>query len=500
MMSSRDTGVGYDAPRHTPAGVGLEEMRPPLLSHDVRLLREITHRRLAFSLLRRMIRVLTLHVLDATLVAAALVATLHAAGSVEAGMPYLPAVVVTFLLCLNAVSAYNPGDARRDRRRLLSGVVLAVLMLTGLAAFPPHLPLSPLLLAALALTALLALATGRKVADWAVRQVYARGIGLRRAVVVGSLEEVGVTLRKLRRQGSPDQYVVGHLTPQDQEDPASLGTIAALDRVLDEMEVAEVLVAAKLSAARMAELAAVCFERGAAVFVVPSAATDTDFFSEAVRMGDCPLLRLHPARLEMPKLLVKRAVDLVLSVVALVLLAPFITLVAVAIKLDSPGPVFFRHDRIGLGGARFRMWKFRSMAVDAEAQREAVQHLDISGGSGPFKAPNDPRVTRVGRLLRRTSMDELPQLLNVIRGEMSLVGPRPVPPCDVARFKPWHFARLSVVPGITGPWQVNGRNLITDFETIVQMEREYIAGWSLLLDARIILKTFGVVARGEGAY
>jgi exopolysaccharide biosynthesis polyprenyl glycosylphosphotransferase len=318
--------------------------------------------------------------------------------------------------------------------------------------------------------------------------------------VVGSLEEVGEGLRALRREGSPDQYVVGHLTPPGNSDPASLGTLAELARVLEETEVEEVVVASRLAPGRLRDLVTVCFERGAAVYVFPTALREADFFTETVRMGSCVLLRLHPARLEMPSLLVKRAVDLVLSITAIVVLLPLIGLVALAIKVDTPGPVFFRQERVGLGGRHFRMWKFRSMTADAERRLAEIEHLDIYGGNGPFKALNDPRITVVGRILRRTSLDELPQLLNVIRGDMSLVGPRPLPPSDVARFKPWHFDRLSVVPGLTGPWQVNGRNLITDFETIFRMEREYIAQWSLLLDLKIMFRTVGVVIRGEGAY
>jgi lipopolysaccharide/colanic/teichoic acid biosynthesis glycosyltransferase len=161
--------------------------------------------------------------------------------------------------------------------------------------------------------------------------------------------------------------------------------------------------------------------------------------------------------------------------------------------------VFVLQQRVGLGGRRFTMWKFRSMTVDAEARELELAHLNIYG-NGTFKLRDDPRVTRVGKFLRRTSLDELPQLFNVLMGDMSIVGPRPALVNDINRYEPHHFERLSVVPGITGPWQVNGRNLITDFETIVKMERDYISSWSLVLDAKIMLRTIGVVVRGDGAY
>jgi exopolysaccharide biosynthesis polyprenyl glycosylphosphotransferase len=196
----------------------------------------------------------------------------------------------------------------------------------------------------------------------------------------------------------------------------------------------------------------------------------------------------------------KRTFDVVGALLALIVAAPLMLLIALVVKLDSPGPVFFRQQRVGLGGRRFTMWKFRSMTVDAEKQLGELAHLNIYGSQAAFKLANDPRVTTVGRVLRRTSLDELPQLFNVVRGDMSLVGPRPVPPTDVDRYEPHHYERLSVVPGITGPWQVNGRNLLTDFDAILQMERSYISEWSLLLDAKIMLRTIAVVLRGGGAY
>jgi lipopolysaccharide/colanic/teichoic acid biosynthesis glycosyltransferase len=146
------------------------------------------------------------------------------------------------------------------------------------------------------------------------------------------------------------------------------------------------------------------------------------------------------------------------------------------------------------------MWKFRSMRLDADRAVERLAHLNEHGAAPIFKLRRDPRVTRVGRVLRRTSLDELPQLINVVRGEMSLVGPRPPLPSEVARYAPHHHDRLSVIPGITGPWQVSGRNLVTDFEHVVRLERDYIMSWSLLADVRILARTVGAVVRGTGAY
>lgn len=466
---------------------------------DVRLRREIAHRRLAISLLRQFLRVVTLHLLDMVLVAVAFVAVARAWGAGDAARLYLPVVVASFLLSLNAFSTYAPGEARRDRRRLASGAGLAVLLLGCLATFPPAIPFTAPLLASVGVASFVGLALGRKAIDLLVRQAYVRGFGLRKALVIGGLDEVGAALRGVRDPRTVDQYVVGHLTTPERPDPASLGVVSDLERVLDETELQEVLVATTLPPEELRSVARACFERGVKVYVIPSVVGGEEFYAEATRMGDCPMVHLHPARLELPSLLVKRFADVVLAGVAIVLVSPLLLLISLAIKAESEGPVFFRQQRVGLGGRHFTMWKFRSMAVNAEARERELAHLNIYG-NGTFKLRNDPRVTRVGKLLRRTSLDELPQLFNVLAGDMSIVGPRPALVNDIARYEPHHFERLSVVPGITGPWQVNGRNLITDFETIVRMERDYIASWSLLLDAKIMIRTIGVVVRGDGAY
>jgi exopolysaccharide biosynthesis polyprenyl glycosylphosphotransferase len=471
-----------------------------MVSYDVRLRRDLTHRRHAISLVRRCMRVASLHAIDAAVLAGVALLLAGEAGGHPSLRPYVPSVVAIFLLSLNAMSAYDPGHARRDRHRLFTGTLLAMMILGCLATFPPLLPLTVKLLVSLGALAFVALAIGRKAADLAVRQAYRRGIGLRRAILVGGLDEVSWTLRELRDDRDIDQYVVGHVSPGELADPAALGSLAQLPALVEAYDVQEVLVAATLPPEEMEALAELCFERGVSVFVVPPSLTSERCWAEPMQAGRCTVLRLHPARLELPALLIKRWVDVLLAGIGLVVLSPVIALIAVAIKLDSPGPVFYRANRVGLGGAMFRMWKFRSMCADADEREKDLAHLNIYAGRGTFKIKDDPRVTRVGRLLRRTSLDELPQLINVLVGDMSVVGPRPALVNDIDRYLPHHFERLSVVPGITGPWQVGGRNLITDFEQVLQMERDYITRWSLLMDAKIMLRTVKVVLQGDGAY
>jgi lipopolysaccharide/colanic/teichoic acid biosynthesis glycosyltransferase len=198
----------------------------------------------------------------------------------------------------------------------------------------------------------------------------------------------------------------------------------------------------------------------------------------------------------------KRCFDLAVAVPLLIAVSPLIALAAVWIKLDSPGPVLFRQERVGTGRRRFRLLKLRSMTVDAELRRAEVAALSLHGNgihNGIFKARNDPRVTRVGAFLRRWSIDELPQLWNVVRGEMSMVGPRPLPFLEDGRIGPEHAARYAVRPGITGRWQVNGRSEIP-VDGMLELDCAYVDEWTLGEDVKLILRTALVVARGRGAY
>jgi exopolysaccharide biosynthesis polyprenyl glycosylphosphotransferase len=229
-----------------------------------------------------------------------------------------------------------------------------------------------------------------------------------------------------------------------------------------------------------------------------------DFFESRLvhayldELHNTPVLTLRTDAPPPVSIAVKRLVDVAGSAVALILLSPLLALIAVAIKMDSHGPVLFIQDRVGLRRKMFSMLKFRTMAVDAERrQAELEDHNEVNGGA--FKIKNDPRTTRVGRLLRKLSLDELPQFWNVFRGDMSLVGPRPLPLRDVERFdSDWQKRRFSVKPGLTCLWQINGRHEI-DFEHWMEMDLQYIDNWSLSLDFDILFKTLPAVLRGTGA-
>ena len=211
-----------------------------------------------------------------------------------------------------------------------------------------------------------------------------------------------------------------------------------------------------------------------------------------------PLVHVPRPQLTLGGRTAKRAMDVVLAGATLALLSPLLLLVALFVKIDSAGPVFFRQPRTGRGGGTFSIVKFRTMRTSAESERAAL--LSRSETDGPnFKMRKDPRVTRVGQWLRRSSLDEVPQLLNVISGNMSLVGPRPFPVAEAAQVSGWPVPRTVVRPGITGLWQISGRNDLS-FEDLRQLDTAYIASWSIWLDVHVLLRTPSSVLRRSGAY
>jgi exopolysaccharide biosynthesis polyprenyl glycosylphosphotransferase len=212
-----------------------------------------------------------------------------------------------------------------------------------------------------------------------------------------------------------------------------------------------------------------------------------------------PLVTIRSGPQDGWQLVLKQLIDVCGSAMLLLAASPLLLIVALLIKLDSPGPVFFRQERVGLHKRRFQLLKFRTMVDGADRQQPLLEHLNEADGP-VFKIKDDPRMTRLGRFLRRFSIDELPQLCNVLKGEMSLVGPRPLPVRDVERIAvQWHKRRLSMKPGVTCLWQVNGRSDV-GFEHWVQMDLEYIDTWTLGLDLKILLRTIPTVLKGAGAY
>jgi exopolysaccharide biosynthesis polyprenyl glycosylphosphotransferase len=217
-------------------------------------------------------------------------------------------------------------------------------------------------------------------------------------------------------------------------------------------------------------------------------------------VGKIPTLKLATSLFTNSDFLIKRCFDFCFASLFLTLASPIYLFLALLIKIDSPGAIFYQQTRIGLHGREFKVWKFRTMITNAEQLQKNLEASNEMKDGVLFKMKDDPRITRIGKFLRRYSLDELPQLFNVIRGEMSLVGPRPLPVRDVERFSAHHFIRHEVLPGVTGFWQVSGRSDITDFEKVVNLDVQYMESWSLWLDLQILLKTVAVVFGKKGAY
>ncbi len=221
---------------------------------------------------------------------------------------------------------------------------------------------------------------------------------------------------------------------------------------------------------------------------------------EFTNIGGIPCLSFYCPTIPGGGFWIKRIFDFCFATLFLMLSFPIYIVIALAIKLDSPGPVFYRQTRIGLRGRAFKVWKFRTMKTNAEQLQKELEALNETKDGVLFKIKDDPRITRVGKFIRRYSLDELPQLFNVLYGEMSLIGPRPLPMRDIDKFAERHFIRQEVLPGITGLWQVSGRSDVLDFEQVINLDMRYIENWSLWLDLEILFKTVMVVLNKEGAY
>jgi exopolysaccharide biosynthesis polyprenyl glycosylphosphotransferase len=335
----------------------------------------------------------------------------------------------------------------------------------------------------------------------AIRHGAARLVAPERVLLVGRGEMADMLVRKLRGHPEYRLRVVATMTPLSSRGPARLSADSSIADEMAELATKHGVTRVLLSSADvddsdLNEMLRRCRVLSLRVGILPGLWDMLGPGLEVDAVEGVTVLGVSPPRLPRSSRAVKRAIDLAVAGVLLALFAPVLILAALAIKLDTPGPVLFSQERIGKAGRRFRLFKLRTMVADAEEHRERL--LAESTDPNWLFLDVDPRITRVGRWLRRLSLDELPQLLNVLRGHMSMVGPRPLIPTEDQRVTSWARGRLDLTPGITGYWQVLGRTQIP-FEEMVKLDYLYVVSWSLWEDVRLMLKTLPVVLKGRGA-
>ncbi|NOY66881.1 MAG: sugar transferase [Gammaproteobacteria bacterium] len=340
---------------------------------------------------------------------------------------------------------------------------------------------------------------------WYFQRFVQKGENYLKVVIIGTGDRAARLARGLHKKMEWGVHIVGYLDTEDDktgreiEGSPVLGTVDKISEILTSQVIDEVIMAVPRSMISDLEgVVSACEEQGVTFRWMADMFDLRVARMRLVQCCDIPILTFEPVAQSETKLLVKRMFDLLLVFLTLPIILPVMLLISIAIKLDSPGPVFFVQKRVGLNKRIFPLLKFRSMYIDADKKIKSMEHLNEADGP-IFKIKNDPRITRVGKLIRKTSMDELPQLFNVIRGQMSLVGPRPMSIRDVDLFdKGIQRKRFSVLPGITCIWQVSGRSNLS-FEKWLELDIEYIDNWSLSLDLQILLKTVPAVVRGNGA-
>ncbi len=358
-------------------------------------------------------------------------------------------------------------------------------------------------------TIILCVGLGRALVGRLQRWLWQQGIAAERVLVVGAGPLGRTVMNTILRSPHLGYFLVGYLDDRgeldvpprqpDQEPARYLGRTEDLPLVLEPCHIDEVIIALPSDNHETTLTVANLCQQGGIEFRLAPDIYEMSFDRvDIADLGGVPLIGLKEVAIRGWNLVLKRTMDVVVSLTVLLLGWPLFLLIALAIKLDSPGPVLFRQRRLGRKGRPFTVLKFRTMHRYAELEKDLL--APFNEADGPlFKIREDPRVTRMGRILRRTSLDEIPQFLNVLMGEMSLVGPRPGTPEEVAQYQPWQRKRLQVWPGITGLWQISGRSDLS-FADMVRLDIYYIENWSLWLDVLILLRTIPAVIGGKGAY
>jgi exopolysaccharide biosynthesis polyprenyl glycosylphosphotransferase len=424
---------------------------------------------------------------------------------------YFPSSVGLMLLLLVIYWAEGLYDVKpvhlwlKDVYVILRGTVTGVAALYVLSLLYRPMLYSRLIYAYAGLAIVLLLALARAAEKLIQDQLRRRGYGVQRVIIVGAGEVGRAIMRNIVAQPELGYVVVGFVDDKPERGNTDLGRFKGLggtDRipeVIEEQQADSVIITLPwLYHRKILGIMAQCARAKVTVKIVPDLFQMSLSNVDVDDLNGIPLIGVKQVSIKGWNLAVKRAVDVIVAGLGLIVVSPLILLVSLLIRLESPGPVIFKQTRVGRGGQLFTVHKFRSMREGAESEQQALANLNEA--TGPlFKIRDDPRQTRLGRFLRRSSLDELPQLYNVLRGEMSLIGPRPALPAEVELYQEWHRKRLQTWPGITGLWQVSGRSKLS-FDEMVLLDIYYIENWSLLLDLQIALRTIPALILGTGAY
>ena len=407
---------------------------------------------------------------------------------------------VLALLCKASQGLYARNilhSVQISRVRTLKSIVLAsMLFILVLFLSEPRLVSATLLILTmgLSLTGILTMQHVLQLQNW---KRIERGVGTQHILIVGG-GQIGQAFRKyLETHRYLGKTFCGFVDHEFQPGADWLGTPADLPLLITKYFVDEIYFTPEIDRTLIMDVAAKAKEAGVSVKVVPDLYDGLALGASVTYIGNVPVLELSNQPTPALELLLKRVIDILVAALGLVITAPILALAAVAIKLDSPGPVIYAAWRVGRKGRRFRCYKFRTMVEDADAQKSYLRKKKNERNGATFKIENDPRITAAGRVLRKFSIDELPQFFNVLRGEMSIVGPRPHPVDDYQLYQLAHLRRLDVLPGITGLWQVSARHS-PSFEENVLLDLEYIQNWNIWMDLKIILKTIPEIFRGSG--
>jgi exopolysaccharide biosynthesis polyprenyl glycosylphosphotransferase len=323
-----------------------------------------------------------------------------------------------------------------------------------------------------------------------------------RTLIIGNRER----FQKFERfvgQSNLEMEIVGYVCISDDDftEDEYVGKLSELEDVIHQLAIDQVYIMQRRSnQIDIQPYLNMCMEMGVTVRIIMNAFRAGAAQTYVSSVGTYPILTYHMVSLNTTERFIKRCIDIIGSLFGIILSSPVMLITAILIKIESEGPVIFKQERVGQNGRHFFMYKFRSMCVDAEEKKQELMEQNEMDSSFMFKMQDDPRITKVGRFIRKTSIDELPQFFNVLKGDMSLVGTRPPTLDEVELYERGHWRRMSIKPGITGMWQVSGRSSITDFDEIVELDTQYIDRWNVLLDIQILIKTVLQVFRKKGAY